>query len=218
MKRLLSLLIAAVFLFSLAGCQEQKSKSSDELAEQADLTLVCTAKFLCSDGSWYLTEQNQEIFTGPAAITVTAKEPFGEIVLTLHGGQFAIKKSPRAKIFDEELFRLMTDEAICRALLELYLAELKGAPTGTGQTGSFKFEGQMYDLAFSDKNGIEVYKNKSTQRNNLVISQGQKRYILYGYNYLKNHKGGHLPSKIDVYIYNGDSDRKLVAQYNCRLL
>ena len=218
MKKSFSFLVAAVLFFSLAGCQEQKSKDSNKLGGQADLKLACVTKFLRSDGSWYFTEQKHEIFIGPKAITLITKEPFGEVILTVRNGQFAIKKSPRAKIFDEELFKLMTDETICRAMLELYLAELKSTPAGAGQTSSIKFEGQTYDLVFSDKSGMEVYKNKSTQRNDLVISQGKKKYVLYGYNYLKRDKAGHFPSKIDIYVYNSGSDRKLVAQYNCRLL
>jgi hypothetical protein len=218
MKKSFSFLAAAVLFFSSAGCQEQKSKDSNKLGGQADLKLACVTKFLRSDGSWYFTEQKHEIFIGPKAITLTTKEPFGEIVLTVRNGQFVIKKSPQTRVFDEELFKLMTDEAVCRALLELYLAELKSPPTSTGQTGSLMFEGQVYTSVYCDQSGVEVYKNKSTRRNDLVISQGKKKYVLYGYNYLKRDKAGHFPSKIDIYVYNSGSDRKLVAQYNCRLL
>ena len=76
----------------------------------------------------------------------------------------------------------MTDEGICKALLELYLAEMKN----TAVPASAKF-------ATSDK-----------------------RYILTGYNYLKFKEGGYFPSKIDV--YSGESDGKLIAQYDGRLL
>ena len=218
MKKLFFLLVAAGLLFSLTGCQEQKSKNSGKLGGQADLKLASVTKFQRGDGSWYLTEQRHEIFVEQAAIRLTAKEPFGEIILMVQNGRFAVKKSPETRVFDEELFKLMTDESICRALLELYLAELKNPQTRPGQTGSFTFEGQVYDLVYCDQSGAELYKNKSTQRNDLVISQGKKRYILYGYNYLKLEGGGHFPSKIDVYIYNDGSDRKLVAQYDCRSL
>jgi len=228
MKKSLSFFVAAVLLFSSAGCQEQKSKNSGKpvelasaeriAARQADLKLACAAKFLRSDGSWYLTEQKHEIFIEEAAIELTTKEPSGEIILTVQNGRFSVRKNFKAGVFDEELFKFMTDEAICGALLELYLAELKSPRTNLRQTGSFTFEGQAYDLVCRDQSGVEIYKNKSTQRNDLVISSGKKRYILYGYNYLKLEKEGHFPSKIDIYVYNEGSDRKLVAQYNCRLL
>ena len=218
MRKLLSFLVAAVLLFGLAGCQERKSKDSGKLEKQADLKLAVTAKFLRGDGSWYLTEQRQDISIEPKAIKITAKEPFGEIILTVQNGQFALKKSSQVNVFDEELFNLMTDEAICKALPELYLAEMKNPQTKSKQTGSFVFEGQVYDLVFSDQSGVEIYKNKSTQKNDLVISSGKKRYVLWGYNYIKFKEGRYFPSKIDVYVYNEGADRKLIAQYSCRLM
>jgi hypothetical protein len=216
MKRLLSLLIAAILLLSPAGCQEQQKKG-DEKPLKPDLALACEARYLCSDGSWYLTEQRQKIFIKPAAIKITAQEPFGEIVLTTGNGQFLIKKSSQTKVFDEELFSLMTDEGICRGLLALYPAELKKPQINPGQTGNFTFKGQLYDLVFSDQD-VEIYKNKTTQKNDLVITRNKKGYILYGYNYLKREEGGYFPSKIDVYSYNEGADRVLIAQYDCRLL
>lgn len=211
-------IITFVFFIGLTGCQEQHHKKITEPARQADLTLAGTARFLCSDGSWYLTQQKQEIFIKPEEMKLTAKEPSGEIILTVRNGKFAVQKRP-AGVIDEELFNLMTDESICKAMLELYLAELKNLPSAIGQAKSLTLEGQVYDLVYRSPSGVEVYKNKSTLKNDLVISQGEKRrYILYGYNYLKMDKAGYFPSKIDVYVYNSGSDRKLVAQYDCRLL
>lgn len=226
MKKLLSSLVAAVLFFSLTGCQEQKSKDSSKLEKQADIKLVSMARFLCSwrepspsgDGSWYLTEQKHEISIEPAAIKVTAEEPSGEIILAVQNGQFAVRKGSKAVAADKELFELMTNETICKALLELYVAELKKTQTDSNQTASLTLEGQVYNLVFSDKNGVEVYKNKATQKNDLVVSQGKRKYILYGYNYLKFAEGRYFPSKIDVYVYNDGSDRKLIAQYDSRLL
>ncbi len=218
MKRKLALFVTMGLFFSFAGCQEKNLKDSSKLDRKADLKLDCIAKFLRSDGSWYLTEQKHEIFIEPKLITLTAEEPFGRVVWSIQKGRLFMNVRPPGKAFDEELFKLMTDEAICRALLELYLAELKNPQTGPGQTGSFTFEGRVYDLVYCDQSGTELYKNKSTQRNDLVISHGKKRCILYGYNYLKFEGSGYFPSKIDVYVYNDGSDRKLVAQYDCRLL
>lgn len=218
MKKSFSFLAAAALLFSLAGCQEQQNKDSDNLAGQADLKLASAAKFQCSDGSWYLTEQKHEIFVEPKTIRLTAKEPFGEIIWTIQNGRFVIQKSPKAGVFDEELFRLMTDETICGALLELYLAELKSLNTGSSRVDNFIFDGKVYEPVFSDQDRMELYRNKSTGRKDLVISQGKRRYVLYGYNYLKLEENRYFPSKIDVYVYNDGSDRKLIAQYACRLL
>ncbi|MCX5632482.1 MAG: hypothetical protein NTW93_02215 [Phycisphaerae bacterium] len=226
MKKLLIVLVVAVLFLSLTGCQEQKSKDSSKwrkpspsgLEKQADIKLVSMARFLCGDGSWYLTEQKHEISIEPAAIKVTAKEPSGEIISAVQNGQFAVRKGSKAVAADKELFELMTNETICKALLELYVAELKKTQTGSNQTVSLTLEGQVYNLVFSDKNGVEVYKNKATQKNDLVVSQGKRKYILFGYNYLKFAEGRYFPSKIDVYVYNDGSDRKLIAQYDSRLL
>ncbi len=225
MQKLLSFLII-VSILSLAGCQERKGKKTVKLQKQphsassgqADLKLAVTAKFLRSDGSWYLTKQQQEITIEPKAIKITAKEPFGEIILTVRNGQFALKKSSQVNVFDKELFNIMTDGSICKALLELYLAEIKNPQAKSSQADSFMFEGQVYDPVFSDQNDLEIYKNKSTQKSDLVICRGKSRYILSGYNYLKIKEGRHFPSKIDVYIYKEGFDRKLIAQYDSRLL
>jgi hypothetical protein len=219
MKKLLSFLVTTGLFFSLAGCQEGNHEDSGKLGGgQTDLKLASVAKFLRSDGSWYLTEQRHEIFAEPKAIRLTAKESFGEIIWTVQNGQSVIKKNPRTNVFDEELFKLMTDETISRGLLELYLAELESSNVGSGQIDSFTFEGKVYEPVFSDRGGIELYKDKSTGRKDLVIFQGKKRYVLYGYNYLKLEKDRYFPSKIDIYIYNDKSDRKLIAQFTCRLL
>lgn len=220
MKKLIFFLVAAVLLISSSGCQEQQSRDSSKQGSEADLRLAAAAKFLCSDGSWYLTEQKQEISIKPRAIKVTAKEPFSELILTVRGGRFIVKKSPYATVFDDELFSLMTNDTIYKSLLELYLAELKNLQTEPGQSGNIMFEGRAYELVFSDPGGTELYKNKATQRKELVISRKDKvRYVSYGYNYLKNWEGGYFPSKIDIYIYYTDkSDKKMIAQFSCRLL
>jgi uncharacterized protein YjcR len=74
----------------------------------------------------------------------------------------------------------------------------------------------VYDLAFSGQN-VEIYKNKTTQKRDLVIAGNKKRYILYGYNYLKIGEEGYFPSKIDVYSYKEGADKKLAAHLSCRL-
>jgi len=102
MKKLLTVLVAAVLFFSSTGCQEQKSKDSGKLEKQADIKLVSMARFLCSDGSWYLTEQKHEISIEPAAIKVTAEEPSGEIILAVQNGQFAVRKGSKAVAADKE--------------------------------------------------------------------------------------------------------------------
>ena len=218
MKKSLSFLITAALFFSLAGCERKNHTSGSNLAGQADLKLACTTEFLRGDGSSYLTKQEHEVFAKPKAIRLTAKEPFGEIIWAVRNGRLVIEKSPKGDVFDEELYKLMTDEAICKALLELYLAELKPSDTGsTEPTDGFAFEGKVYEPVFSDQGGIKLYKDKSTGRRDLVISQNKKRYILFGYNYLKLKEGRYFPSKIDVYIYNEGSDKKLIAQYVCYL-
>ena len=131
MKKSLSFLVTAALLFSLAGCQERNRTDSGKLVGQADLKLASVAKFLRGDGSWYLTKQEHEIFAKPKAIRLSAKEPFGEIIWTVRDGRLVIKKSPKTIVFDEGLFKLMTDESICKALLELYLAELKNSNTSS---------------------------------------------------------------------------------------
>jgi hypothetical protein len=172
------------------------------------------AEFLRSDGSSYLTKQEHEIFAKPKAIRLTAKEPFGEIIWTVRDGRLSIEKKPEVSVFDEGLFKLMTDESVCKAMLELYLAELKTPnPRSTSQTDSITFEGKVYEPVFLDQGGIELYKNKSTGRKDLVISQNKKQYVLFGYNYLKLKEDRYFPSKIDVYTYSKGSDKRLIDCY-----
>jgi hypothetical protein len=218
MKKLLSFLVAAGLFFNMAGCEKKNQTDGSNLAGQADLKLSCITEFLRGDGSSYLTKQEHEVFAKPKTIRLTAKEPFGEIIWTVRNDRLVIEKSPKGGVFDEELFKLMTDETICKALLELYLAELKTSNTSsTSQTDSLTFEGKIYEPVFSDRSGIALYKNKSTGRKDLVISQNKQRYMLFGYNYLKLKEGRHFPSKIDIYIYNEGTDKKLIAQYVCHL-
>ncbi|MGA2915131.1 MAG: hypothetical protein ABSE89_03805 [Sedimentisphaerales bacterium] len=183
MRRLLSFLII-VLILSLAGCQERKSSGSVTLEKPADLKLAVSARFLRSDGSWYLTQQQHDITIEPKAIKIIAQEPFGKIILNVQNGQFNLQKSSGLNDFDKQLCELMTDEGICKALLELYLAELKNVnvPTTT------------------------------------KLITGNKRYILFGYNYLKFKEDGYFPSKIDVYAFSEGSEQKMIAQYEGRLL
>jgi hypothetical protein len=217
MKRLLSILVAAGLLFSLIGCQEKAKESGAQLGGQPDLKLTSVAKFLRSDGSWYLTEQTHEVFAEPKAIKLTAKEPFGQIIWAVQNGKAVVEKSPGRSVFDKELYELITSEAITKGLMELYVAGLGYSDAGSSQADEFTFEGRVYESVFADRDGIELYKNKSTGRKDLAVFQGKKRYVLYGYNYLKVGKAGYFPSKIDVYIYSDKADKTLIAQYICRL-
>lgn len=224
MRKLFSFLII-VLILSLAGCQERKSKEPVQLEKQppsassgqADWKLAVSARFLRSDGSWYLTAQQHDITIEPKALTISAQEPFGKIILTVKNENFNLQKNP-GNDFDQQLIELMTDEGICKGLLELYLAEIENIPQiKSSQTNPFfSFEGRAYEL-ISNQNGIEIYKNQSTKNNDLVITTGNKRYILFGYNYIKVKENSYFPSKIDIYTYN-ESDRKLIAQYEGRLL
>jgi hypothetical protein len=217
MKRLLTILVTAGLLFSLTGCQEKAKESGAQLGRQPDLKLTSVAKFLRSDGSWYLTEQKHEVFAEPKAIELTAKEPFGQIIWAVQNGNAVVKKGPARSVFDKELYELITNEAITKGLMELYVAGLGDSDAGSGQAEELIFEGKVYESVFADRSGIGLYKNKSTGRKDLAVFQGKRRYVLYGYNYLKVEKDRYFPSKIDVYIYSDKSDRTLIAQYSCRL-
>ncbi len=217
MKRLFSILVTAGLLFSLTGCQEKVKESGTQLVRQPDLKLTSVAKFLRSDGSWYLTEQKHEVFAKPKAIELTAKEPFGQIIWTVQNGKAVVKKKPGRSVFDKELYELITNEAISKGLMELYVAGLGYSNAGSSQAEELVFEGKVYESVFAGRNGTGLYKNKSTGRKDLAVFQGKKRYVLYGYNYLKVGKDRYFPSKIDVYIYSDKSDRKLIAQYTCWL-
>lgn len=219
MKKLLTL-ITIVLLFGFVGCREGECKKNETLEKSAEMKLAVSAKFLQSDGSWYLTEQRQEISYSPKAIKITAKEPFGIIYMSVKNGQFSLRNSP-ANGFDNQAFELMTDESICKGLLAIYLAQSNNTPNASGQiikapseqAGQFMYEGQAYGRVLSDQNSVELYKNQSTQTKDLVITNGKKRYILFGYDYVKDVKEGrYFPSKIDVYTYSL-SDRKLIAKY-----
>lgn len=216
MKKAFSFLVAAAMLFSLAGCEGNNRKAGNTLSGKADVTLSCVGKFLVSDGSWYLTEQKHEIYTASDAMRLTADEPCGQIVLIVQDGKLDIKKKAKTGVPDKDMLALMTDEGICKGLLGLYLAEIK-PQSGSSQNGDIVFSGQAYSLLGSDNKTVELYKNKATKKNNLVISQSKKRYLLFGYNYLELETGGYIPSKIDIYLYNSELDKQLISQYTCRL-
>lgn len=215
MKKILFLFIAAGLLCSLAGCEEKNLKDSGKAVAQADIKFNCVVKFLKSDESWYLTEQNCELFFEPAAMKITANEPSGQVVWLVSNEQVAVQTKPKA-VSDKEIFGLMTDDAICRSLLGLYLAELKASKSGGGQSENFTFEGQVYDFVRSAGKGINLYK-KGSGRTDLAVAQGKKRYVLNAYNHLKLDKGGYFPTKIDVYAYDTDREKRLIAQYICQL-
>jgi hypothetical protein len=216
MKKLLFLFVAAGLLCDLAGCQEKNLKDSDKAVAQAGLKFNCVVKFLKSDESWYLTEQNCELFFEPAAMKVTANEPSGRFVWLVDNGQVAVQTKPKV-ISDKEIFGLMTDDAICRSLLGLYFAEMKAPKSGGGKGEIFTFEGQVYDFVRSAGKGINLYKKGSAGRTDLAVAQDKKRYVLNAYNHLKVEGSGYFPSKIDVYAYDTDREKRLIAQYICQL-
>jgi hypothetical protein len=216
MKKLLFLFVAAGLLCGLAGCQEKNLKDSDkETVSRADLKFNCVVKFLRPDESWYLTEQSGELFFEPALMKVTANEPSGRVVWLVNNGQVVVRTKPKV-ISDKEIFDLMTDDAICRAMLGLYLAEMKASKSGGKQGENFTFEGQVYDFVRSAGKGINLYK-KDSGRTDLAVAQGKKRYVLNAYNHLKVEENGYFPSKIDIYAYDTDREKQLIAQYICQL-
>ncbi|MBN1787646.1 MAG: hypothetical protein JW806_04555 [Sedimentisphaerales bacterium] len=216
MKRSFYILVA-LCLLSLAGCREEAKKDDAQIEVQPDIKLASVAKFLQDDGSWYLTEQEYEVFAKTKSITLTAREPYGQIVWVVQNGKASVQKKPWRGIFDKELFELITNEAISKGLLELFTAGLGHTYTSSDQGQNFTFEGRIYESAFDDGNGTILYKDKSTGRKDLVVFDGKKRHILYGYNYLKTAKDRYFPSKIDVYVCEDKSGRLLIAQYTCRL-
>ncbi|MDD5134456.1 MAG: hypothetical protein PHP01_03475 [Phycisphaerae bacterium] len=216
MKKLFFLFIATGLLYALAGCQEKNLKDSDKTVAQADFKFSCVAKFLRLDGSWYLTEQGCELFFEPAAMKITADEPSGQIIWLVDNGQVTVKTRPK-NVYDKDILDLMTDDAICRALLGLYLAELKNMKSDSGTGQSFTFEGQVYDFVCSAGNGINLYKKGSVGKTDLAVAQGKKKYVLNAYNYLKLDKDGYFPTKIDIYACDTDREKRLIAQYICQV-
>ncbi|MFA6185622.1 MAG: hypothetical protein WC770_00190 [Phycisphaerae bacterium] len=218
------LCLCGLFLFS--GCQGNNSSKKGGLAQKADFEFSCIAKFLIADGSsktagsngsWYLTEQNCRLYfesTGgkqsrKPLMTVEANEPGGNAAWTVSEDNVVIGKKPKT-IADKKIFELMTNEAVSSAMLGLFLVETKPANIVSGQGGNFLFQGRKYYFAgFFGKN-TSFYKAGKDGKVCLAVTEGKKRYVLYGYNYIKLENGGSVPSKIDVYGYENPNE---IAQY-----
>ena len=220
MKKLSFFLVAAVVLSNSAGCQEKNRKDTSVIVKQAkaDLELSCVAEFLRSDGSKYLTEQKYEISSNPKAITITAKEPFGQIIWSVQNGKYIIRKNVPANVFDRELYRQIMDKNIAESLLELYLAGLNKEPVGKAGEKTLKFENQLYEPVVRTDSGVSIYRNKATGKLDLVTSGSDgKVYFLHGFNYRKmeQKENAFYPSKIDIFLYHTDFDKELIAQISC---
>jgi hypothetical protein len=216
-----------VLLAGLFCCQGNKSSKKGGLVQKADFRFSCIAKFLAADGTpktaepndgWYLTEQNCELYfelaTGgkqsrKAAMMVEANEPGGKAIWMTSEDKLVIKQKP-GKIADKKVFELMTNEAVSSAMLGLFLAETKPVNVVGGQGGNFLFQGRKYSFAgfFGKKTGF--YRTGKDGKVCLAVTEGKKKYVLYGYNYIKLKNGGSVPSKIDVYVYENPNE---IAQY-----
>jgi hypothetical protein len=217
MKKSISILAVSALLFISVGCQEKNRKQSDNIAEKPELKLSCVAEYLRSDGSRYITEQKYEIFRNSDLIMLKAKEPFGEIAWSVHNGAYTIQKGVPNKVSSKELYSLMMDKDIAGGLLELYLAGMSGEKPAVGSAGkSLVFEGNLFELA-AQKSGVTLYRNKGTKKVDLAVSGINKLYLLHGYNYQKNGRNELYPSKLDIYQYRTDFDKKLIAQISCFL-
>lgn len=217
MKKLISILAAAMLLCSLTGCQQQQKKSTGKIDTRADLKLSCVAEFLRSDGSKYLTEQKYEISANPKMIKLTAKEPFGEIAWSVRNGVYSIRKPVPHKVFDKELYGLMMDKDITAGLLELYLAGLTEKPAAKTDKELLKFQGQSYEPV-AQIGKVNLYRNQRNGKLDLVTSGSDKLYLISGFNYQKTRgQKEFYPSKIDIYLYHTDFDKELVAQISCFL-
>jgi hypothetical protein len=214
MKKIVLILTVSALLFNCSGCQEKKRKESVNLTGKPDLKLSCVAGYLRSDGSRYITEQKYKIFASPRAIILSANEPFGEIIWSVQNGVYIVQKGGPENFFDKKLYGLIMDADIANGLLELYLQGMAGGKSAIGNAGkTLTFEGQLYELVTQNW-GVNLYRNKSTGKVNLAVSG---TYLLYGFNYQKNGPKGIYPSKLDIYLYHTDLDKKLAAQINCSL-
>jgi hypothetical protein len=218
MKKLISLFAAAVLLCSLTSCEQQQKKNAGNIGAPADLKLSCIAEFLRSNGSRYLTEQECEVSANPKSITLTAKEPFGEIAWSVRNGGYSIQKPVPGRVFDKELYSLMMDKNIANGLLELYLAGLtEKTPAKKTDKELLMFQGQLYEPA-AQIGKVSLYRNHSSGKLDLVTSGSDKLYLISGFNYHKTRgQKGFYPSKIDIYLYRTDFDKELVAQISCFL-
>jgi hypothetical protein len=142
-------------------------------------------------------------------MTVEANEPGGKTFWTVSEDKLVIRQYPKT-IANKKVYEFMTNEAVSSAMLGLFLAETKPANIISGQGGNFLFQGSKYAFAgFFGKN-TSLYKAEKGGKVCLAATNGNKRYVLYGYNYIKIDNGGSVPSKIDVYTYENPNE---IAQY-----
>jgi hypothetical protein len=214
MKKMVLILAASALLFICSSCQEKNRKEGADLIRKPDLKLSCVAGYLRSDGSRYITAQKYEIFANPEGIILSAKEPFGKIVWSVQNGVYTVQEDAPANVFDKELFSLMMDKDIANGLLGLYLQGMAGGNSAAGNSGkTLTFEGQLYEFV-TQNTWVNLYRNKTTGKVNLALSG---KYLLHGFNYQKNGQKGIYPSKLDIYMYLTDFDKKLISQINCSL-
>jgi hypothetical protein len=135
----------------------------------------------------------------------------------VHSGVYTIQNGVPDKVSNKELYSLIMDKDIASGLLELYLAGMSGEKPAIGNIDkSLVFEGKLYELA-AHKSGVNLYYNKAAGKIDLAVSGTNKLYLLHGYNYQKNGQKGLYPSKLDIYQYRTDFDKKLIAQISCFL-
>jgi hypothetical protein len=218
MRKLISIFAAAVLLCSLTSCQQQqKNESAGNIGAKADLKLSCVAEFLRSNGSRYLTEQKCEISANSKSITLTAKEPFGEIAWSVRNGGYSIQKGVPGRVFDKELYSMMMDNNIANGLLELYLAGLAEKSAAKTDKELLTFQGQSYEPVVQIGK-VCLYRNQRSGKLDLVTSGSDKLYLINGFNYQKiKGQKGFYPSKVDIYLYRTDFDKELAAQISCFL-
>jgi hypothetical protein len=214
MKKMVLILAASALLFNCSGCQEKNRKKSTDLVRKPDLKLSCVTGYLRGDGSRYITQQKYEIFANPKTIILSAVEPFGKIIWSVQNGVYTVQKDVPEKVFAKELYSLMMDKDIANGLLELYLQGMAGGTAAIGNSGkTLTFEGQLYE-PITQNTGVTLYRNKAKGNVNLALSGA---YLLHGFNYQKNGQKGIYPSKLDIYLYHTDFDKKLISQINCSL-
>ena len=245
-------LIAA---FVVAGCeQEQKEETSvyelltdpnfvmPEYASRAveatggleawmktkKLEFDCVVTLYKSDGSFYLTEQNHEIYPPSNSIRISAEEPQGKLVWQLSGEIFTVSGSLSSSTLEgaeqgDTLPIVAVDRYFAEAILDITTAPVRFLDESFAFTKGpkpVKMEGQWYypierakilvddivDFPYWSK--VVFYQNRDSSRVDMLwfVAAGEKKFLaVRGYDYRKvEKKGVSAPTRVEIFRTDAD--------------
>jgi len=176
------------------------------------LELDCVVTLYKPDGSFYLTEQNHEIYPMSNSIRISAEEPQGKVVCQLSAGIFSVLEGAE----QVGALPIMANRYFAEAILNITTAPVRFLDKSfafTKGTKPVKMEGQWYyqiERAKIPVADVAPYwpkvvflQNTGTARVDMLwfVEAGEKKFFaIRGYDYKEVEKGSILvPTKIEIF-------------------